>query len=127
MGAECGDGGCGMDTAVLLHFGLTLADKLGSGWESRIYALGATRILRIPNPEPGTEAVVRARAAFTAGLPLLPFAVPRVREISHVEGILITTEDRIAPDRGKAWGGGPRAAGALCRMDCVQLCLQPRG
>ena len=80
-------------------------------------------ILRIPNPVPGVEAVVRARAAFTAGLPLLPFAVPRVREISHVEGILITIEDRIAPDRGKAWGGGRRAAGALCRMDCVQLCL----
>ena len=116
-----------MDTAGLQHFGLTLADKLGSGWESRIYALGATRILRIPNPVPGVEAVVRARAAFTAGLPLLPFVVPRVREISHVEGMLITIEDRIAPDRGKAWGGGTRAAGALCRMDCVQLCLQPRG
>ncbi len=38
---------------------------------------------------------VRDRAAFTASLPPLPFAVPRVREISVVAGRLVVIEDRI--------------------------------
>lgn len=67
-----------------------------SGWESRIYGLGSTQILRIPNPEPEAETRVRARATFTASLPQMPFAVPRVREISRVDGVLVTIEDRIA-------------------------------
>ncbi len=77
-------------------FGVTDADLLGSGWESTIYALGATQILRIPRPEAGSEDQVRARAAFTANLPPLPFAVPRVREISRIDGQLYVIEDRIA-------------------------------
>lgn len=81
---------------VLQHHGLTEADRLGSGWESRIYALGQDRILRIPKPEPNAEARVRARAAFTNSLPALPFAVPRLREITSVGGVLVTVEDRIA-------------------------------
>lgn len=86
---------CGLD-AVLHHFGLTEADRIGSGWESLIYGLPPDLILKIPHPEPGAEARVRAGAAFTAGLPPLPFAVPHVREISHIDGTLITIEDRIA-------------------------------
>ncbi len=85
-----------MDAAVLAHFGLTQADRLGSGWESHIFGLDQTRILRIPNPEPGAEARVRERAAFSAGLPRMPFAVPRVQDIRYVEGTLVTIEDRIA-------------------------------
>ena len=88
-----------MYAAVLEHFALTEADRLGSGFESRIYALNQTHILRIPNPEPEVEARVRVRAAFTEGLPVLPFDVPRLREIKYVAGVLVTIEDRIG---GKA-------------------------
>ena len=85
-----------MSEAVTAAFGVTDADLLGSGWESTIYALGPTQILRIPNPEAGSEDQVRARAAFTANLPPLPFAVPRVCEISKIDGQLFVIEDRIA-------------------------------
>ncbi len=84
-----------MSDAVTAAFGVTDADLLGSGWESTIYALGAEQILRIPRPEAGSENQVRARAAFTANLPPLPFAVPRVREISRIDGQLYVIEDRI--------------------------------
>lgn len=73
---------------VLRAYGLNEADLLGKGWESQIYALGKDRILKIPNPDPGAEGVVRAQQAFA--LPPLPFAVPRVREITRVGGTLIT-------------------------------------
>ena len=85
-----------MTEAVLTHFGLSESDRLGSGWESTIFALGATQIVRIPRPDPAAERQLRARAAFTAGLPPLPFAVPQVREISTIAGQLIAVEDRIA-------------------------------
>lgn len=85
-----------MNGAVTAAFGVTDADLLGSGWESTIYALGPKQILRIPRPEAGSEDQVRARAAFTANLPALPFAVPRVREISRIAGQLYVIEDRIA-------------------------------
>ena len=85
-----------MSDAVMAAFGVTEADLLGSGWESTICALGATQILRIPRPEAGSEDQVRARAAFTANLPPLPFEVPRVREISRIDGQLFVIEDRIA-------------------------------
>ena len=85
-----------MNSAVLNHYGLTEADRLGLGWESRIYALNQTQILRIPNPEPEAGARVKARAAFTAGLPKMPFEVPRVRDIAPVAGVLVAIEDRIA-------------------------------
>ena len=84
-----------MSAAVLDHYGLTEANRLGSGWESRKYALNQTQILRIPNPESEGEARVRARAAFTSGLPVMPFDVPRVREIKYVAGVLVAIEDRI--------------------------------
>lgn len=86
---------------VLRTYGLGEANLLGVGWESRIYALGKDRILKIPHPDPGAEVLVRAQAAFTGELPPLPFAVPKVREIRHVGGILITIEDRI-PGRSLA-------------------------
>lgn len=84
-----------MSGPVTAAFGVTNADLLGSGWESTIYALGTTQILRIPRPEEGSEDRVRARAALTANLPALPFAVPRVREISRIDGQLFLIEDRI--------------------------------
>jgi aminoglycoside phosphotransferase (APT) family kinase protein len=84
-----------MSEAVIAAYGVTDADLLGSGWESTIYALGTTQVLRIPRPEAGSEDQVRARAAFTASLPPLPFAVPRVREISRIDGQLYVIEDRI--------------------------------
>ena len=85
-----------MSEAVAKAFGVTDADLLGSGWESTIYALGQTQILRIPRPEAGSEDQIRARTAFTANLPPLPFAVPRVREIGRIDGQLFVIEDRIA-------------------------------
>lgn len=85
-----------MSQAVTTAFGVTDADLLGSGWESTIYALGTTQILRIPRPEAGSEDQVRAQAAFTANLPPLPFAVPRVREISRIDDQLYVIEGRIA-------------------------------
>ena len=85
-----------MSDAVTAAFGVTDADLLGSGWESTIYALGKTQILRIPRPEAGSEGQVRAQAALTASLPPLPFAVPRIREISRKDGQLYVIEDRIA-------------------------------
>ena len=84
-----------MNEAVLTAYRLSEADRLGSGWESTIYALGPTQILQIPQPGVGTERQVRDRAAFTASLPPLPFAVPRIREISVVAGQLVVIEDRI--------------------------------
>ena len=86
---------CEMNEAVLAAYRLSEADLLGSGWESTIYALGPTKILRLPRPEAGVERQVRARAAFTASLPPLPFAVPQVRKISTVAGQLVVIEDRI--------------------------------
>jgi Ser/Thr protein kinase RdoA (MazF antagonist) len=84
-----------MSAAVKAAFGVTEADLLGDGWESTIYALGSGQILRIPRPEAMSETQVRAQAAFTAGLPPLPFAVPRVREIARLDGQLYVIEDRI--------------------------------
>lgn len=84
-----------MTDAVTAAFGVTDTDLLGSGWESTIYALGTDRILRIPRPEAGSEKQARARAAFTANLPTLPFAVPNVREIARIDGQLYLVEDRI--------------------------------
>jgi aminoglycoside phosphotransferase (APT) family kinase protein len=85
-----------MSKAVTAAFGVTDADLLGSGWESTIYALGDSQILRIPRPKASSEDQVRAQAAFTASLPPLPFAVPRIREISRIGGQLYLIEDRIA-------------------------------
>ena len=85
-----------MSDAVIAAFGVTEADLLGSGWESTIYALGSTQVLRIPRPGVNSEDQVRAQAAFMTRLPPLPFAVPRIREISKVDGQLYVIEDRIA-------------------------------
>ncbi len=105
-----------MSDAVTAAFGVTEADLLGSGWESTIYALGTSQILRIPRPGVGSEAQVRAQAAFIANLPPLPFAVPRIREISKIDDQLFVIEDRIA---GQSMAGllpslsGDRRAAAL--------------
>lgn len=85
-----------MSDAVIAAFGVTDADLLGSGWESTIYALGDTQVLRIPRPGVNSEDQVRAQAAFMTRLPPLPFAVPRIREISKIDGQLFVIEDRIA-------------------------------
>ena len=44
-----------MTEVVTAAFGVTEADLIGSGWESTIYALGKTQILRIPRPEVVSE------------------------------------------------------------------------
>lgn len=85
-----------MTDTMINAFGVTDADLLGDGWESTIYALGATQVLRIPRPGVGSEAQVRAQAALTANLPALPFAVPRITEIGRTDGQLYVIEDRIA-------------------------------
>jgi aminoglycoside phosphotransferase (APT) family kinase protein len=84
-----------MTDVVTAAFGVTEADLIGSGWESTIYALGKTQILRIPRPEVVSEAKLRAQAALLANLPPLPFAVTRIHEIARIEGQLYVIEDRI--------------------------------
>lgn len=84
-----------MSSAVTAAFGVTDADLIGAGWESTIYALGTTQILRIPRPEIVSEGKLRAQAKLIARLPPLPFAVPRIREISRIDGQLYVIEDRI--------------------------------
>ena len=84
-----------MNDTVLAHYGLNETSLLGSGWESTIYALGPAQILRLPRAEEDVERQVRAQAAFTDSLPPLPFAVPKIREISRVAGHLVVIEDRI--------------------------------
>jgi aminoglycoside phosphotransferase (APT) family kinase protein len=90
-----------MTDAVTRAFGVTRADLLGDGWESTIYALGTTQVLRIPRAGGAGEDQLRAQAALTDGLPLLPFAVPRIRDIARIEGQLYVIEDRI-PGRSMA-------------------------
>lgn len=85
-----------MNHAVLRHFGLSERDRLGTGWESEIYALNDGQILRIPRPEPGMEERVRERAAFSACLPAFPYKVPNVHEIAFVDKVLVLIEERIA-------------------------------
>ena len=85
-----------MTDTMIKAFGVTDADLLGDGWESTIYALGASQVLRVPRPGVGSEAQVRAQAALTANLPALPFAVPRITEIGRTDGQLYVIEDRIA-------------------------------
>ena len=84
-----------MTEAVTAAFGVTEGDLIGSGWESTIYALGKTQILRIPRPEVVSEGKLRAQAGLIANLPPLPFAVPRIREIARIDGQLYVIEDRI--------------------------------
>ncbi len=84
-----------MNDAVTKAFGVTETDLLGAGWESTIYALGTSQVLRIPRPGAGSEDQLRTQAALTASLPPLPFAVPRVQEISRIDGHLYVIEDRI--------------------------------
>lgn len=88
-----------MSDEVIATFSVTDADLLGSGWESTIYALGDTQVLRIPRPGVGSEDQIRAQAAFTANLPPLPFAVPRIREVSKIDGQLYVIEDRSRASR----------------------------
>lgn len=85
-----------MTEVVTAAFGVTEADLIGSGWESTIYALGKTQILRIPRPEVVSEEKLRAQAALLEKLPHLPFAVTTIREIGRIEGQLYVIEDRIA-------------------------------
>lgn len=84
-----------MTETVTAAFGVTEADLIGQGWESTIYALGQTQILRIPRPDVVSEAKLRAQAALLAKLPPLPFAVTTIREIGRIEGKLYVIEDRI--------------------------------
>lgn len=84
-----------MSEAVLRAYGLSAANLLGAGWESSVYALGTTQILRLPHPGPGVEGQLRARADFTATLPPLPFKVPQVRDVAMADGQLVVIEDRI--------------------------------
>lgn len=105
-----------MTEVVTAAFGVTEADLIGSGWESTIYALGKTQILRIPRPEVVSEGKLRAQADLIANLPPLPFAVPRIREIARIDGQLYVIEDRIAGrsmDAMLADLSGDRRAAAL--------------
>jgi aminoglycoside phosphotransferase (APT) family kinase protein len=113
-----------MSDAVTKAFCVTPAELLGDGWESTIYALGAAQVLRIPRPEGANEDQLRAQAALTSGLPPLPFAVPRIREIARIDGQLYVIEDRI-PGRAMAamlpeLSGDRRAAALRAYLEAAE-------
>ncbi len=66
---------------MLQHFGLTDADLLGQGGESRVYALDRERVLRLYAPD-ASLAYIQARQDFYAWLAEQrpPFATPHVLE-----------------------------------------------
>ncbi len=73
-------------TNILQHFGLTDADLLGQGGESRVYALDPTRVLRLYASD-ASLAYIQARQDFYGWLAdqQPPFATPQVLEHGVIE------------------------------------------
>src|SRR5215831_14269119 len=72
---------------VLTTFALTPSALIGQGGEACVYALDGERVLRVHRPGPN-ETIVERRARLLEELAreasTLPFALPRVLEISRV-------------------------------------------
>lgn len=99
---------------VMSHLGLDRDALLGVGGEACVFALGEDRIARVHHPGATREAVARRAKLLddlhrSAGA--VPFAIPRVLEITEAHGRLITIEPRL-PGRpllhvlGEAQGAG---------------------
>jgi aminoglycoside phosphotransferase (APT) family kinase protein len=83
--------------SALDHFGLDETALLGSGGQSRVYALDAQRVLRLYRAETHPR-FAAALAAFYAVLdvPALPFAIPRIHETGTIGETLYAVEARLA-------------------------------
>ena len=81
--------------ATLDSFGLAASDLIGEGSESRVYAIDAEHVLRIPRKrarKPESRAKAQAFLGWLAGR--LPFATPEILEIGPKDAY--TVERRIA-------------------------------
>lgn len=85
-----------MSDQALKHFGVTAADLLGSGVQSRAYALGERGVLRVFSDQTPLAEVL-ALEAFYAGLDThaAPFATPRFFEVREIGGSACVVEARI--------------------------------
>ncbi|MDO8378874.1 phosphotransferase family protein [Phenylobacterium sp.] len=85
-----------MSDQALKHFGVTAADLLGSGVQSRAYALGEGGVLRVFSDKT-TLAHVQALEAFYRRLDsqAAPFQIPRFDEVREIAGSACVVEARI--------------------------------
>ncbi len=85
-----------MSEQALKHFGVTQADLLGAGFQSRAYGLTGDRVLRLFSRETPL-AHVQALGGFYRGLDTsaVRFQVPRFHEVLEVEGVACVVEARI--------------------------------
>ena len=68
--------------ALLARFGLSESDLIGAGGESRVYAMGPDRVLRIRN-RAGDTAYLKRLQRFLAGIAgTLPFATPSIATVA---------------------------------------------
>ena len=85
-----------MSEQALKHFGVTEADLLGAGAQSRAYGMGGEAVLRVFSAETPLT-YVRALDSFYRGLDTraVGFQVPRFDEVLDVEGTPCVVEPRI--------------------------------
>jgi predicted RNA-binding protein with PIN domain/aminoglycoside phosphotransferase len=84
------------DRAVLGHFGIDESALLGRGGEARVFALDADRVLRLPHPGVGADALDERRRLLAAiAAPGWRVALPEVLEHREVEGRLVVIERRL--------------------------------
>jgi len=116
--------------SALDHFGLNESALLGSGGQSRVYALDATRVVRLYRPETDRGFALRLAAFYAAlDVPPLPFGIPRIQETGAIDGTLYAIETRLAgtpliaawplldpPSRSRAVMGFVQAAAAIRRI-----------
>ncbi|WP_437678939.1 phosphotransferase family protein [Sorangium sp. So ce131] len=84
---------------VMSRFGLSQDALLGVGGEACVFALDRARVVRVLHPE-ATRPSVERRAQLLDELQRsageVPFAIPRVLEITEAHGRLVTIEPRLA-------------------------------
>jgi len=80
---------------TLTTIGITVADLLGSGSESWVYALDDARILRLYNGDVSRSAYVGRLKAFYNALPAFTFVCPVIHETGRVGSVVYAIEQRI--------------------------------
>ncbi len=119
--------------AVLDRFGIGEGDLIGAGGESRVYALGATQVLRLPRQGRfDRDAQARLRAFLDRIAGRFPFATPRIEEVaadgSHViekrlpgRSMLDRLRALSGPERARAFGNYVEAIDALATVRLPDL------
>jgi aminoglycoside phosphotransferase (APT) family kinase protein len=114
--------------ALLRHFGITEAARIGSGGQSIVYALDERRVLRLPRGGIFDIAGLRRqRALLEAIAGSLPFATPMIEEIAedgtHVVERRLVGRSMLAllptlsrDERAAAWANYLDAAAAISRV-----------